>query len=226
MPPKSYFFDLFGKSPVRPLQLHAEKVQACVAELPAFMEAVMAQDWEQAEVRRNRIAELEHEADLLKKDLRQHLPKGMMLAMSRRDILETLTVQDGIANTAKDIAGLILGRRMTFPDNLHPLLRDFLSRCSEATRKASQAVHELEDLVETGFRGHEVDVMESILKELDTIEHDTDRIQIRVRAELFAMERALPPVDVIFMYRIIDEIGDLADLAQRVGSRLRLMLAH
>ncbi|EHQ53570.1 hypothetical protein ECTPHS_12938 [Ectothiorhodospira sp. PHS-1] len=226
MPPKSYFFDLFGKSPVRPLQHHAEKVQACVAELPAFMEAVMAQDWEQAEARRNRIAELEHEADLLKKDLRQHLPKGMMLAMSRRDILETLTVQDGIANTAKDIAGLILGRRMTFPDNLHPLLRDFLSRCSEATRKASQAVHELEDLVETGFRGHEVDVMESILKELDTIEHDTDRIQIRVRAELFAMERALPPVDVIFMYRIIDEIGDLADLAQRVGSRLRLMLAH
>ena len=226
MPPKSYFFDLFGKSPVRPLQLHAEKVQACVAELPAFMEAVMAQDWEQAEVRRNRIAELEHEADLLKKDLRQHLPKGMMLAMSRRDILETLTVQDGIANTAKDIAGLILGRRMTSPDNLHPLLRDFLSRCSEATRKTSQAVHELEDLVETGFRGHEVDVMESILKELDTIEHDTDRIQIRVRAELFAMERALPPVDVIFMYRIIDEIGDLADLAQRVGSRLRLMLAH
>ncbi|MBK1674122.1 TIGR00153 family protein [Ectothiorhodospira shaposhnikovii] len=226
MPPKSYFFDLFGKSPVRPLQLHAEKVQACVAELPAFMEAVMAQDWEQAESLRNRIAELEHEADLLKKDLRQHLPKGMMLAMSRRDVLEALTVQDGIANTAKDIAGLILGRRMTFPDTLHPLLRDFLDRSTEATRKASQAVHELEDLVETGFRGHEVDVMESILKELDTIEHDTDRIQIRVRAELFAMERSLPPVDVIFMYRIIDEIGDLADLAQRVGSRLRLMLAH
>ncbi|MCG5501914.1 TIGR00153 family protein [Ectothiorhodospira lacustris] len=226
MPPKSYFFDLFGKSPVRPLQLHAEKVQACVAELPAFMEAAMAQDWEQAEARRNRIAELEHEADLLKKDLRQHLPKGMMLAMSRRDVLEALTVQDGIANTAKDIAGLILGRRMTFPDNLHFLLRDFLGRSTEATRKASQAVHELEDLVETGFRGHEVDVMESILKELDTIEHDTDRIQIKVRAELFAMERSLPPVDVIFMYRIIDEIGDLADLAQRVGSRLRLMLAH
>ncbi|SEP57832.1 hypothetical protein SAMN05421693_101107 [Ectothiorhodospira magna] len=226
MPPKSYFFDLFGKSPVRPLQLHAEKVQTCVAELPGFMAAVFAQDWAQAEARRNRIAELEHEADLLKKDLRRHLPKGMMLAMSRRDVLEALTIQDGIANTTKDIAGLILGRRMLFPDVLHPLLHDFITRCTEATTQASRAVHELEDLVETGFRGHEVDVMESLLNELDAIEHDTDRIQVKVRAELFAMERTLPPVDVIFMYRIIDEIGDLANLSQRVGSRLRLMLAH
>ncbi|SFM57886.1 hypothetical protein SAMN05421721_11145 [Ectothiorhodospira mobilis] len=226
MSPKSYFSSLFGKSPVRPLQAHADQVRACVAELPGFLEAVLAGDWTAAGERRDRIAALENEADRLKKELRLQLPKGLMLAMSRRDVLEALTVQDRIANTAKDISGLILGRGMTFPESLQAGLQEFLARSVEAVEQSARAVHELEDLVEAGFRGHEVEVMETLLMELDRIEHDTDRMQVQVRARLFALESSLPPVDVMFMYRIIDEIGDLADLAQRVGSRLQLMLAQ
>ncbi|HBP75141.1 MAG TPA: phosphate transport regulator, partial [Alcanivorax sp.] len=36
----------------------------------------------------------------------------------------------------------------------------------------------------------------------------------------------LPPVDVIFLYKIIEWIGDLADRAQKVGGRLQLLLAR
>ena len=61
---------------------------------------------------------------------------------------------------------------------------------------------------------------------LDEIEGDTDEIQVKVRAELYAIEAQLNPVDVMFLYRIFDWIGDLADLSQRVGSRLELMLAR
>jgi uncharacterized protein len=224
--PKNFVYDLFGRSPVRPLQTHMDKVQVCVAELPAFFDAVCAGDWERAEVLQLRVAELEREADRLKKDLRLQLPKGMMLAMSRRDVLEVLTVQDHIANTAKDIAGVILGRRMRFPENMTQDLKDYLARCLDAVLQAGRIVHELDELVEAGFRGHEVDVVNSMLTELDRIEHDTDAIQRRVRESLFRQEAELPPVNVMFMYRVIDNIGDLADEAQRVGSRLQLMLAR
>ncbi len=60
---------------------------------------------------------------------------------------------------------------------------------------------------------------------LDEIERDTDRMQVRVRAELAAVERDLHPVDVMFIYKVIDWIGDLGDRAQKVGSRLELLLA-
>jgi hypothetical protein len=46
---KNFVYDLFGRSPVRPLQTHMDKVQVCVAELPAFFEAVCAGDWDKAE---------------------------------------------------------------------------------------------------------------------------------------------------------------------------------
>ena len=34
------------------------------------------------------------------------------------------------------------------------------------------------------------------------------------------------PIDVMFLYKIIEWVGVLADQAQRVGSRIELMLAR
>ena len=222
----NYFSRLFGKSPVSPLQRHMEKVCACVEELIPYFEAVLAEDWPDVEERYNLISQREEEADALKKELRLQLPKGMMLPVSRRDLLEVLTMQDKIANKAKDIAGIILGRKMVIPPSVAGLMREFVQRSVDAASQAQRAINELDELVETGFRGHEVDIVESMLKELDRVESDTDTIQIQVRAELYKIEDTWPPVKVMFLYQIIDWIGDLGDRAQRVGSRLQLMLAR
>ena len=135
-------------------------------------------------------------------------------------------MQDKIANKAKDIAGLITGRKMTFPDTINEKLIEFVRRSIDASKQAQVAINELDELVETGFGGKEVKLVESMIKKLDEIEADTDRIQIKVRAELFKKEKDLPAVDVMFMYKVIEWIGDLGDLSQRVGSRLELMLAR
>lgn len=226
MSPKSYIFSMFGTSPVRPMQQHMAKVQDCIKELIPFFEAALAGDWDKAREEQQKISELESAADELKRELRLHLPKGLMMAMSRRDLLETLTMQDRIANKAKDIAGLMLGRKMTFPADVGPLMLSFVKRCVDASAQAQTAINELDELVETSFRGREVDLVESMITRLDEIEGDTDRIQVEVRSKLYAQEKDLPPVDVMFIYRVVEWIGDLADLAQRVGSRLELMLAR
>lgn len=202
------------------------EVQSCVVELIPFFEAVLANDWDRAAQEQQRVVELEDKADRLKRDLRLHLPSGWLMAMSRRDLLEVLSVQDRIANKAKDIAGLILGRKMTFPTDVAPLMLDFVRRCVDASAQAQTAINELDELVETGFHGREVQLVQAMVTELSRIEQDTDNMQVEVRALLFRQEKNLPPVDVMFMYRIIEWVGDLADLAQRVGSRLELMLAR
>lgn len=224
--PRSYISGLFGSSPISPLQQHMAKVQATVSELLPFMQAVLDEDWARVEEMQKLISTKENEADELKRELRLNLPRGLFMPVSRRDLLEVLTMQDRIANKAKDIAGLILGRKMTFPKQMHASLLDFVKRCSDASAQAQTAINELDELVATGFGGTEIELVESMIKKLDAIESDTDDIQVAVRAMLFKLEKELPPVDVMFMYRILDWIGDLADLAQRVGSRLELMLAR
>jgi len=222
---KNYMYRLFGRSPVKPLQEHMGKVLVCVEELIPFIDAIVREDEQTAAKIQKSISKYEKEADKLKKDLRLHLPSGMMLPVPRTDLLEILRIQDQIANKAKDIAGIMVGRNMKFPERLAPLFVDYLRRCVDAAVQANKTVNELDELVETGFRGSEVELVKSMISKLDAIESDTDKLQIKIRATLFKIEKDLPPVEVMFLYKIIEWTGDLADQAQRVGSRLHIMLA-
>lgn len=223
--PTTPFLNMFGRSPIRPLEEHMSKVHACVKELGNFFTPVLAQNWQDAEKIQQEIVRLENEADDMKRDLRLHLPKGLFLPVSRGDLLELLNVQDRLANKAKDIAGIVFGRKMIFPAEIATLYVDFLSRCLDATRQADTAIHELDELLETGFSGSEIKLVEEMLVQLSQIEHDTDDKQIRLRQIMFKLEADLPPVNVMFIYKIIEWTGDLADRAREIGDRLQLLLA-
>lgn len=224
--PSNPFLTLFGRSPIGPMQQHIAKAHECAAQLTPFIDAVIADDWVEAEKVQQQICVLEREADKLKKDVRVHLPKSLFLPVPRTDLLELLSVQDKVANRAKDIAGLMLGRQMRIPAPLQPAFRKFVERSVDAAAQALRAMNELDELLETGFSGREVTLVERMIDELDAIEHDTDNLQIKLRADLFKLEKDWPPVDVMFLYQIIEWIGDVADRAQRVGNRLELLMAR
>lgn len=224
--PVDYLSKIFGASPVKPLQEHMDVVTSCVGELVKFFEAVVADDWDNAAKLQDAIDKLENKADDLKHELRLNLPHSLFMPVSRHDILDLLATQDKIANKAKDIAGLMLGRRMTIPDHLVEPLLQLVRRCHEATIQADTTVNELDELFETGFRGAEVKVVQEMIEELDRIENDTDSLQVKLRGELLKVEQEFPPIDVMFGYKVIEWVGDLADQAQRVGSRLQLLLAR
>lgn len=148
------------------------------------------------------------------------------MPIQRQDVLELLTQQDKIANKAKDISGRVLGRRMDIPVVMRESFMTYLERCLDATKQAKRVINELDDLLETGFRGREVRLVEDMIVDLDKIEDDTDVMQVAVRRELLDLESQLNPVDVMFLYSIIEWVGELADISERVGSRLELMLAN
>ncbi len=222
----SYLTNLFGRSPIRPLQEHMDKVHACVSKLQPLFQALVTNDQDTIAKVRGEIAALENEADELKWELRHHLPTGLFMPVDRRDLLEVLMMQDKIANQAKDVAGLVLGRHMTLPEPMHTLFIEFGDRSIVATAQALKIINELDELVETGFRGIEVDRVEDMIGDLNAIESETDKLQVQLRDILFGLEDDLRPTDVIFTYQLIEGVGKVADLAQRVGSRLQLLLAR
>ena len=153
MPLGGYMSGIFGSSPVNPMQEHMAKVYACASELVPLFNAVINEDWDTVEQTQQKISSLEEEADVLKKALRMNLPRGLFMPMSRQDLLEVLLSQDQIANKAKDIAGIIVGRRMTLPEVVHIDYIRFAQRCVDACKQAKKAINELDELVETGFSG-------------------------------------------------------------------------
>ena len=217
---------IFAKSPIQPLEEHIKRVHSCCEELLPFFAAAQRGDWAEAASIRQRICQLEKEADVIKREIRLSLPATILMAVDRGNLLELLRQQDKIANRAKDISGRVLGRELPIPELIAEDLHAYLTRTLDAVRLARSAVNELEDLLETGFRGHEAALVEKMVKELDAIENDTDAMQVNLRRKLRQVEADLAPIDVIFLYHVLEWIGDLSDLAARVGSRLELMLSR
>ena len=82
------------------------------------------------------LAELENEADGIKNELRAHLPKSLFMPVDRRDLLEVLDLQDEIADTAQDIAGLLVERKMEVAEGMEQPLLNLVRRCVAPSRRS------------------------------------------------------------------------------------------
>jgi len=213
------FSNLFGQSPIRPIQEHIGLAHQCAQQLPLFIDAALANNWSQAETIYKAISDLENAADDAKTSLRANLPNSLMMPVDRGDLLVMITQQDEIANCTKDIAGIMLGRQMQIPDEISTLMKEFVNEAIKTSAQAVKAVNEMDELLEMGFKGRVLNVVEELVEELNRLEHQNDELQIDVRAALFKIEENLPPVNVMFLYSVIEQIGGLADAAQSAGGK-------
>jgi predicted phosphate transport protein (TIGR00153 family) len=220
------FGSLFGKSPFSALQRHMRVVLECAREIPPLFEALATGDQDRVTACKNKIFEQEAEADSIKNEMRGALPKSLFMPVDRRDLLEVLQMQDSIADTAQDIAGLLIERRMQIPDFMQEDLMVLARRCVDTCEQSAQIIEELDELLAMGFRGREANRVEEMVEKLNLIEDDTDELGIKLARLLFEHEDEMKPVSVMMWYQLIEWVGDLADYAEKVGDRLRLLIAR
>jgi len=225
MAQKSTIPMLFGKSPFTALQTHMREVVDCARDVRPLIQALADGDQAEVDKIKNRIFEREAKADEIKNELRLHLPKSLFMPVDRRDLLEILHLQDTIANRAQDIAGLLFERKMTIPPFMQEPLIALTARCIDTCEYSLSVIEELDELLALGFRGREAEKVNDMLKELNDIEDETDELGIALARALFEHEDEMKPVSVMMWYQLIEWIGDLADYAEKVGDRLRLLIA-
>ena len=217
---------LFGRSPFRPVQEHMEVVEQCAEAVVPLFEALRDHDQEALLRHKQQIFDLENKADELKNDIRAHLPKSLFMPVDRRDLLDLLNAQDSIADVCQDIAGLLSVRKMEIPESLTDGLFPFIHSNVKATRQCRKVISELDELLEMGFRGRRVDRVIEMIEDLNRLETETDRHEMKLTEELFQLEDEMKPLSVVFWYELFRLIADIADYAEDVGDRLRLLIAR
>lgn len=216
--------NLFGRSPIRPMQTHMNAATECAAEIPKLLEAMANGDLESLDAVRARIDDLEHRADELKHEIRLNLPKRLFMAVERRDMLEILDHQDSIADMAQDVAELAAMRRMTTPPPMRAPLAALASAALATCKQSQSVVNELDELIEAGFGRHEVARVEVMIERLNELESEADDRGEEALRTLFSVEDEIG-VGAYYWYEIIRWIGDIADYAERAGNRIRLLIA-
>lgn len=206
------------------MQTHMKAASDCAREIPALLEAMATGDLPGVDRVREKIDELEHQADELKHEIRSHLPKRLFMAVERRDMLEILDSQDSIADVTQDVAEMAALRGMITPEPLKAPLMALAQAALATCAQSESVINELDELIETGFGRHEVARVEEMISKLNGLESEADERGEEALKALFAIENEIG-VGAYYWYEIIRWIGDIADNAERAGNRIRLLIA-
>lgn len=216
--------NLFGRSPFAPLQLHMEQVSQCVHLLPKLFEAIDKQDREAVQEIANKISELEHQADLSKNDIRNHLPKSLFLPIDRSRLLEILAIQDSLADAAEDIAVLANLYPIVLLDEFKEVFFTFLHKNIEAFDGAFLIIKEMNELLESSFGGSEAHKVRTMVDDVAFKEHEVDLLQRNLLKLFFQKEANLALPAFLLWTRIFEATAALSNLSENLANRVRMSL--
>ena len=225
MPTTLKFGKLFGKSPFKPMKEHMRIANECAGHMPEATKAFLENDKSTLKEIKRSVSKLESEADKVLEELQHRLSKSMFLPVERRDLLDVLEVQESIADRTEDIVGLMLDLPMEVPHELHQPILTLAGRAADSVEAANEVIGMFDDLVETGFKGPAVKKTRKLIREVIEIETDADHIGTDITHALFKHAGDMHPVSIVFLYRLVNLIEDLADSAEAVAIRSRLLLA-
>lgn len=216
--------NLFGRSPFAPLKSHMEHVSRCVLMLRALFEAAELADPKKLETIAAEISEQEHLADLMKNDIRNHLPKSLFLPIDRGNLLKMLSIQDSIADKAEDIAVLTTLK----PLNLASFFREdfylLLDKNIEAFNKAHAIINELHELLESSFGGLEAEKVRMMIEDVAFKEHEIDLIQRRLLKKFFNTDEEMSMSSFHQWQRIFEALAAISNLSENLAEIVRITL--
>jgi len=216
--------ELFSKSPFGLLVEHTKKVHECVEVIRPLMEALVNEDYDEILRLQDRVSKLEYEADTIKHNVRDHMPRRYFMPVDRVDLEKFISNQDNIADKAQDFA-IILTLRKT---KLHPHIMDkffaFVDQIFQVTGTLLTAAIELNNLAETSFSGSEAKIVLSLLKGLGEEEWKADRMARSLSKDVYNLEKELDPITIMFYEKMILTLGAIANAAENAGDMLRIMI--
>lgn len=219
-----HILNLFGRSPFAPLQGHMEKVAECVNLLDLLFAALKAKDFAQVEKLAFVISELEHGADIMKKDIRNHLPSSLFLSIDRSTFLEILRLQDNIADKIEDIAVLLTIRPLDLLAAIEEPFERFRHKniqCFEESRKIIQELHEL---LESSFGGIEAEKVKTMCDEVSFLEHEADCIQRDLLRALYLAEQEISYGVFGLWQKVFEATGAISNLSEKLADCVRMTL--
>ncbi len=218
--------EMFRGSPFGPLREHMKKVMECVSHTKPMLELVRDADWSGLDRVARTIFKSEHEADLIKDEIRQTIPKSFFLPVYRGDLLGYLAVQDSMADTVEDLAFMLTIKNLTMPKPLVEGVSLYVDRIITTCERTNEVSKAMAGLAEAGFGGEHVDKVIRLVEATEKAEWEADRKQHDLSKDLFALDKEVAATDIFLWFRVFGLLGELANHAEKVADRARRMLAH
>lgn len=218
------FLSMFISSPFDGLQEHAEKVKECAWAFQQAMECHVTDKCQTFEELRQEVIRLEKEADVIKRRIRGHLPKGSVLPVDKFELFMYLREQDSVLDSVEDALDWISFRpEPGIPKELEKEFFLLVDATVEPIEELAQMVAEARKYFKTYSEKQRVAVKD-IIRRLRQQEHEADKTEAEIKRLVFHLNT--DPVTVFHVVRLAETIGEIADHAENAGDMMRAMIAR
>jgi len=214
------------KSPFNQLLAHMGKVRECIGILGEGLIRYYTGDYKSFSDLAENVSKLEHEADIIKRNLRNHLPTSLFMPVDKGKFMWALREQDKILDHAENLVRMLDMRHTKIPKELQQMFIDHAQLVMKTVGAMEEAVCNIRDLVETSFVKRERDQTKALIREVHSFEWQADQKKYELTKGIYTLEKKLNPMDVYHLLKISDWVDDIADHAENVADWLRAMIAR
>ena len=214
------------KSPFDQLVDHMGKVRECINLLSNGLIEYYKGNYRNFSELTDQISAIEHEADLIKGNIRNHLPISLLMPVDKGKFLWALREEDAILDHAENLALMLDMRHTKIPTELQSLFIKHITSVAETVIAMENAVENVKDLVESGFVKKEREETKGYIHKVHEAEYNADKQKYALTKKIYQLEEKLDPMDEYHLLKIADWVDDIADHAENVADWLRSMIAR
>lgn len=215
---------LFGRSPFGPLQAHMSKVATCVELTRQVIDAFLSGRFDEVQTLRPRISDAEYKADMVRDDIRNHVPKSLFMPIDRRDLLRLLITQDRIAGCCERTGHLLSLTSFTVPDQIKQELLEYVQINLEAFKLSHEIVEQIDELIEYAFSGSEAEKVKNLVEQVARKEYEASKLGWKFLGLIYQEEESLNKAQFNLLQRLVEELGMVSKLSELVANEIRMTL--
>ena len=217
--------NIFTKSPFKLLNEHMQKVSKCIEQVEPLINHFIQGEFEAVKKLGKEISKKEHEADIIKDEIREHLPKSILMPVSREDVLKLLHRKDNIADFCEDLSVLLSVRNTKVIQEIRTDFEEFVKLVVETVNETIQLTQKIHELMETSFSGPSAERVLTMIENVGQMEWRSDKKKFELVQNMFSHEDKIDPVSLVLFLKIFDVISGMADSAENAANALRLMVS-
>ena len=144
----------------------------------------------------------------------------------RAYLLSGIAGHAGLFSTAEDLAVQLTIKKLKMPEALADDVLEYVRQVLTTCERLYEATGRLMELAEADFGGEPAERVLEIARQAEHEEWVADKMQYKLAQRLFALEDELKPTDIFLWSGIFQNLGALANHADKSAERLRRMLAR
>lgn len=214
--------DITKREPLECLHNHARYINMCMEKTYLTLNAYFDNNITLFNKCKDEVLQLEHAADLIKRNVRSHLPRGIIMPIDKFELFMYLAEQDNIANTAEELVNWLSYKQISLKLSIKEDITGLFKKCLEISSFFPDLLSDVKAFFQTGDETIR-DRIKEVIRNLRKKETEADTIENQLKETIFRDFK--DTFTVYYLIRLVENIGKTADNMVSAADILRTMVA-